>query len=1203
MMTVQASNIVSVPADYFVARMTESVKDGEYHFCGSDMDVAAIEVTGSVDLTNVTGTEFAKAFSIENVHFRDALRIDNCKFGNTVSLKSCTFDRSINLGKTVFRNGLSFTDCRFGVSDTNLDSAVIILDDANIRGDVLFDRVSVHGCILARRLRLIGDMQFTACTVDGRSSDAIAAPLDLSNGRIRGSVVFETGQASPAIEPSLAEILNEVAAARKPRLQRSFFRDRRKGGTCVLMRGAEVTELVRLGWARFAGELDLAFIKCRVLISEAGFFARRPDEPAPGNISQKTIAPNEGFGGAKIEGPVTLSGGEFGLIHLYGVSICGEVMLVAGRSGQINIEDSICEGVENERFVATSRLGNFIMSRWRCRDFLYLHAAEITGKTNASRVRGFVIISSVIDRGVSLWPGLTLQKTLQGYLEPEADEKRRPKFIGIRPDGSLAHMDSDPILRNLLNRWRRRLVIRGNISIDHCSIGDDVQLTGVDLIAASMPTDGRIEIVDTKIDGNLIFQSPISFIADAHIEQPLLRLLAERFVVAVGANGPQQGQVQPGRNFDHNAPGQDVPFAPAFCHALNTGALVADKIDLTGLCVLGPFDPSAAKSTDAVLDYPAESSGINLPNAVMTNLKVNGKVATFARISREAAEEIFVKIDKLVSVGTREEVQKPKFELRPRLVDWERELLIVCFGEQVASIRKPDRHLAASAKISGSLDFRHSQIEELLISDDSFREHSPESKAVVSGVVLDHAQISKLYVARSDLEEITAGHHNGFPVPVSLLDVSVKTWFLEDEGAPDSLNTAYIDEETATADPYLDLLDNDPELRMSSYLAIEKSLRDRGLSDEARQIFIAGNYRDVRTESGKNQPAKESAGAYLARSHSRLKWKIWRRGDGRNRGSMFAEFLRAQDGKRDPLVVGLCAIGVVATVFAIAGIIIKHSPVSFAWLAIVVFYLFALHGKVFRLQRPLHEYVGFFFCVIWCGGTMYTVYAVVVFLTDASSIGYLSIGLIVIGLIFLLVIGFALWSAMRCSLDQLYWSLVDYGTSAIRLAGVIVFLIAVSFVFVSGNRQNFEPTLLAELHAHTAKFYKDRSEIDGLKDHYALLADRADQPAAPSIGEDLAQSPKWDESKVPAEESWTFGERLWMTLRFHVPLVGAVISEEWQPAHRPLSFAGWIDALDQREVPAWWPRARDWYAAMLWTNWILWPLFLPFLIHTLSRER
>ena len=66
------------------------------------------------------------------------------------------------------------------------------------------------------------------------------------------------------------------------------------------------------------------------------------------------------------------------------------------------------------------------------------------------------------------------------------------------------------------------------------------------------------------------------------------------------------------------------------------------------------------------------------------------------------------------------------------------------------------------------------------------------------------------------------------------------------------------------AGPYLDLLENDPAFRMSSYLAVEKSLRDRGFTEEARQIFIAGTYRDVRTKSGKG-PTSESTS--------------WRRGD------------------------------------------------------------------------------------------------------------------------------------------------------------------------------------------------------------------------------------------------------------------------------------------------------------------------------------
>ena len=102
--------------------------------------------------------------------------------------------------------------------------------------------------------------------------------------------------------------------------------------------------------------------------------------------------------------------------------------------------------------------------------------------------------------------------------------------------------------------------------------------------------------------------------------------------------------------------------------------------------------------------------------------------------------------------------------------------------------------------------------------------------------------------------------------------------------------------------------------------------------------------------------------------------------------------------------------------------------------------------------------------------------------------------------------------ALRLFIDQLYWSLVDYGTSAWRLAGVIFVLMAVSFALVSPERNNFAPTLLAR--------------------------------SVPAT----QQNPPLTECPV----DWPFGERLWMTLRYHVPLVGAVISEEWQPADRPL---------------------------------------------------
>ena len=1014
-------------------------------------------------------------------------------------------------------------------------------------------------------------------------------------------MIFEAGEFSVPITNLCQREAVATLRSKKSRLKRSFFCDGRKGGSSVILRGATVTDLVHLAWAHSEGELDLSFIKCRGLVSEAGFFVHRPEDTArpPNKLKQpdavqKTVAANQQFGGARIDGPVTLSGGEFGLIHLDGIFVSGAMMLIAGRSGQISIEDSICDdgNNNNERFIATSQIDNFIMARWHCSDFLYLHAVKITGESNPSRVRGVVIKSSMIDRGVSFWPGSRLQKDLQGYLELGNDRKTQTKFFAIRPDESLIDVAVDQDYRNLLNRWRRQLVIRGNILIDHCSIGDDVLLTGVDL-AESEPADGRIEIVDSKIAGNVVFRTPISFLADAQVDEPLLRLLAQRLVVDNRINSAQQSQLKAVSLSEHQARRKESLFIPAISHALDTSGLQADKIDLTGLCVRKPPDqggsnpakaaarPSSQNSSNSAGAVPDRSPDwrINTSgNAIMGHLKVAGKVATFARLSKKDAETVFKAIQNSTLDRTEEKTEGSDTDPAGQIIR-ERRLLSMCFGPQAASIRDPDKRLEANAIIPGSLDFQHSEIGELFISDASFSEHSPEKRAAESGIVLDYAQVSKLYVARSELHNPKSREHNGFPVPVSLLDLSVKTWFLEEDAAPAASEHNYNLVETTTAGPYLDLLENDPEFRMSSYLAIEKSLRDRGLTNEAIQIFIAGNYRDVRTESVKNWSATEKAGdgwrTKLAARSAKLRSKLkpWRRGDGRYRRSI-AEVMRTRRTTRDYLELLLFAVWCVAAVAAVAAILVWPSWPSFAFVFVVLFFIFVLSGSVFRLRRPWFEYFEFVVSLIWCGAAVYAGYIVEKFTVEKFLIqppvnaGYLALGWVLI----MLILWFVLRDALRLFLDQLYWSLVDYGTSAWRLAGVIFIFMAVSFALVSGERRNFEPTLLAQ---------------------------------------SIPQQKEWDKNNIPTPDYWVVGERLWMTLRFHVPLVGAIISEEWQPADRPLSITGLSEPGDQSKPPTWWPsewvrrwpRARDWYGIMLWMNWVLWPLFLPFLIHRVSRER
>ncbi len=1264
----------------FVAELKSSDASGFLSF--GSADGARVEVAGKIDFA---GIDVEKGLSIRNVDFRDAVCLNNREFAGSVVFESCTFDQPVHLAKATLKDGLRFTDCTFGRVGGRLDRTAIILDDARIRGDLICDRITANGCISARRLRLAGSIEFTECTVDSESSPEQAA-LDLSDVKIKGSVNFETGR------------WPDGGAKLERRPRRSSFRDRRKiEPRSVLLRGADVIDMVKLSWAQFGGEVDLAFIKCRSLESEVGIFSR-PATETKANAGQKSIKLDENVGGASITGPITLSGGNFGLIHLHGISISGEMMLIAGRSGQIIIEDGICPAEYDEQFIVPSTLGHFIMSSWRCSGFLHLHAAEVIGESNTSRIRGIVIRSSVINHSLSLWPGWRLQRSLERYLEDGCAERERPKFFVINQRGFFLPIECRGDYRNLLNRWRRQMVVRGNVSIDHCSIGDDLLLTGIDLIAKSQTDDGRIEIVNSKIDGNLVFRSPISFLADAQVDAPLLRLFAQRLALADPTELPDTQclavteHIQDATEKDCLAWRENFVFVPACCHMLDTSGLKAVKIDLTGLCVRKPLERDTATGSSA---HIAGKRDENLPNAVMSNIEVSGKIATFARLSMDTTKEIYEKIKAHLEDQT-------DAGRRPKETNWPRELLMLCFGVRTGNVSPWDAmspncedRFKSSANIYGQLDLQDAKIGELLISDMSFRRHAPDAKASEWEIVLHYAQISKLYVARSQSAHARELGHNGFPVPVSLLDLSVKSWFLEDEETTEAFSKApYIDRETTIAAPYLDLLENDPAFRMSSYLAVEKSLRDRGLADEAREIFIAGNYRDVRTESVKKQPVVNPQPAQPQaivdapgekvplpgfRPVTWRNWKLWRRADGRVRSSSIPAVRRmletADRGVKlrslmtclaiicaaalvliDPspasaayaaaVVLSLLALiyaaqskgrwledltlflslvwfvgalyaavlsitqpslfsfGYLATIVmsaiagqtmfgpkqrriehlaiaayeicilggfaAIAAVVAEPSALSFSYLAAILCLFFTLRGNLFRLRRPRREYLGFLVCFVWCAAAVSACIYAVGPTAGAPSLQRAGIAAGILAC--LVAILFPLFAAMRCFLDQMYWSLVDYGTSAIRLAGVIFILMAVSFAFVSGNRHNFESTLLAR---------------------------------------SIASDSKRKVPDTPTTKDWVFGERVWMTLRCHVPLVGAVISDEWQPGDHKLVFTGLTDDCGRLSLPAWWwksltppwPRARDWYGAMLWLNWILWPLFLPFLIHRLSRER
>jgi hypothetical protein len=1180
-----APKIIAISADDFVKSLRELIQRDESCLSIAEVDAVRIEVSGCV---NLAADDLPSGLTIERIYFRDAVNMDGCIFGGDVTFRSCAFYQSISLIKAVFRSGISFIDCNCGTADTDLDRTKIVLDDCKIRGNVTFFCTTVYGCVSARRLRLSGNLEFTGCRFEGKSSSGVA-PLDLSNGKIKGSVILETGSPALTFAPTIAAALGYSPSTQGTLLRRSSFIDRSDDGASFNLRGARISESVELAYARFIGDVNLQSIKCWRLSSWAGSFEYRFDGNLPWRADGGTNPRQQGYGGATINGALLLSGSDIGHVHFHGISISGEMVLIDGTSGQIRVEDAIYYDKQNNKiYIAPSQLGNFIMVRWHCRDFLSLHPVEITGRTNDWGVHGISIKSTIVDRSVSVWPGVQLQDLLQTFLQPKAVAPFRPKFYTLNKSGWLVEVESDPECRKLLNRWQRRLVLYGNITIDHCTIGDDLDLTGINVNEDRRVGDGHIDIIDSKVDGDVVFRSPIATLVDAQTTVPLSLLLAQRLAVDINDHAVPPRQNPDVAPFGERSDEPTSPFVGATCYAADMRGLQAINVDLTGLTVR---QSSHLSSTHA-------------PNVLLSRVHVRGTLATFARLSKPVADDIFKEIKGLTATSDGESDRRLQYDPLPDRMNWKRELLGICFGDRLSSIRQPDWHLEVGVTIPGSLNLQHAEIGELRISDYSFCDQLPGISATKNGIVLDHAQTSKLYVARCRSSDVASGHHNGFPVPVSLTELSVKSWFLEPSNDSGSLQEkdSYLRRETTIPSPYLDLLDNDPVFRMSSYLAIEKSLRDRGLTAEAREIFIAGNYRDVRTEREEEQP---NVGDPRPRSRNWPKWKVWRRGDGRYRKSTFAEFLRTEDGRRDPLVVGLCAVGFVAILVAIAEVIINRSPDDIIGLLIAFFFLFALRGNIFRLRRPLREYVGFLLCLIWCGVTILVTYVVVVLLNLSSSAEVLLFSASVLGLVILLAIGVALRDAMRCSLDLLYWSLVDYGTSPVRLAGIIFFLMFISFAFVSGERKNFEPTLLAEiLRSRTAASSSNSRDLDNTIMRGVTPRDQLSPfttLSSASRGK-LVRGPSWDENNAPTVESWTIGERIWMTLRFHVPLVGAIISEEWQPARKSLLIARWRPP-EAHPGSAWWPRARDWYAVMLWMNWILWPLFLPFLIHKLLRER
>lgn len=167
---------------------------------------------------------------------------------------------------------------------------------------------------------------------------------------------------------------------------------------------------------------------------------------------------------------------------------------------------------------------------------------------------------------------------------------------------------------------------------------------------------------------------------------------------------------------------------------------------------------------------------------------------------------------------------------------------------------------------------------------------------------------------------------------------------------------------------------------------------------------------------------------------------------------------------------------------------------------------------------------------------------------------------------------------------------LQYRRNTINLLYLILILFAVSAVFVSSNASNFELSESARLVLQN----EPRSVRQKAEDQAVGLASGIDfRRDGLNVG--------------PNPEKWGVANTLWMTFRYHVPIVSMNIEGEYQasndnrlrfrlPLGKPvLRPAG----TDPGRILF---SAEDWFAMMSIFNWVMWPLLLTFALRRALRS-
>lgn len=454
-------------------------------------------------------------------------------------------------------------------------------------------------------------------------------------------------------------------------------------------------------------------------------------------------------------------------------------------------------------------IGNLVITGVDIEEHCYLWSANIQGNLWVNCTEFALAVPTVIGRDLHIGAS-----TIRGHVTLEA----------VIVDGSLKLSSSEigPLRighsNNVATGQHRYCGCRlGALSATNLKVHGDASLYNLTVTGLSAGSAASVALVNARVEGRLGFWSPTQFADEGSRD-------------ATGAPAPESR-----RSFVVG----DVDL---------TGIKIDGECTLTNLCVDGSILLNDAEVRDDVLCQ----SAVSLLVATSTQASSNDLYKRLIAAVTGGADNLpaaSVRRISMVTMRCHNDVDLTGLELRAtndevRLgsgcgnIDahginvsgdlWLYRRIDAKRWQQIADDAASGHSGAgvdADAVVPGCADFSGAKIGHLSISGKSFqnriaRRENPGNAEKERGLILSGTNIEDLEIQPLDNYDCV------FPVPVNFADIEVRLWNLQ-ENDNDRFRR------------YSQLLESDATTRRSTYMAVERSLRNRGYEHEADQIYRA----------------------------------------------------------------------------------------------------------------------------------------------------------------------------------------------------------------------------------------------------------------------------------------------------------------------------------------------------------------------------